>query len=83
MQKIFVCTNLRQVGGQPSCRARGSDNLVKLLEQAVAERDLPIEVKTSVCFGHCEKGPNVKALGQPFWHEVSEEDIPNILDSLI
>lgn len=83
MQKIYVCTNLRKVGGQPSCGARGGDNLITLLQHAAAEQGLQVEVKASVCFGHCEKGPNVKALGQPFWHGVTEQDIPDILNSLV
>ena len=83
MVKIFVCTNKRDVTtGQPSCGGRGSLKLVELLRREIETRDLRIEVKTSVCFGHCAKGPNVKVAGQPFRHGLHEQDVGDFVESL-
>lgn len=82
MQRIFVCTNLREATGQPSCAARGSRELIKYLEQGIADRQMSWEVKESVCFGHCDKGPNVKPMGEPFRHGLGLEDVDDFLDEL-
>ncbi|MFN3235706.1 MAG: hypothetical protein ACE37D_01470 [Pseudomonadales bacterium] len=82
MQRLFVCTNIRKTGGQPSCGGRGSLDLIPLLESKIAARGLACEVKASVCFGHCERGPNVKPLGAAFYHGVTAAHLDQILDSL-
>lgn len=82
MRAIYVCTNLRKVGGEASCAGRGSLDLIDLLQERLAARQLSYEVKPSVCFGHCEKGPNLKPAGRPFWHGASSENLEEFLDTL-
>ena len=81
-QRVYVCTNLREATGQPSCAGRGRVKLIEGLEAGIKRRGLDIEVKSSVCFGHCDKGPNVKMTGKAFNHAFSEEQIDEFLDSL-
>ena len=82
MQRIYVCTNMRLASDQPSCAARGSRDLIERLEAGIQARHLPYEVKESVCFGHCAKGPNVKLAGQAFKHGFSADDVEQFLGGL-
>lgn len=82
MLEIIVCTNHRPVSGQPSCGARGSEALLALLCAGIEARQLNCRARASVCLGHCEKGPNVRVLGQPFQHGMNEAGIEHLLDEL-
>lgn len=79
MKRVYVCTNLRQYGGQASCAGRGSVALIDLLEAGIEERNLDYEVKTSVCLGHCEKGPNIKLPGEPILHHCDGDSVRSLL----
>ena len=53
------------------------------LADKVAARSLDVEVKSYLCFGGCEEGPNVVIHPQKTWYAgVKMEDLPEILDSL-
>ena len=78
---IAVCTNWRF--GQKSCGGSGGEEIAAALEEALAEAGLDIPVERIQCFGHCAKGPNVRLLpGGPFFHQVSEDDLQEIVDAL-
>jgi (2Fe-2S) ferredoxin len=53
------------------------------LTEGVATRGLDVEVKSYLCFGGCEEGPNVVIHPQKVWYAgVKKEDLPEILESL-
>ena len=76
---ITVCINHRANPDVPSCAARGGAEVARCLEQAVAERNLPLRIERFNCLGKCELGPNLKlSPGGNFYHGVSPESIPEI-----
>ncbi|MGH7824741.1 MAG: (2Fe-2S) ferredoxin domain-containing protein [Candidatus Binatia bacterium] len=75
-QNCFVCQNV-------DCKSRGSEQLMNELADQVAARSLDVEVKSYLCFGACEEGPNIVVHPQKVWYAgVKREDLPEILDSL-
>ena len=75
-QVCFVCQNV-------DCKLRGSEKIMNELTEKVAARSLDVEVKSYLCFGGCEEGPNVVIHPQKVWYAgVKMEDLPEILDSL-
>lgn len=77
---IVVCTNYRRNPKQPSCAARGSEELREALVQAVHAAGLPVEVESIACFGRCQDGPVVRiAPGGPFILNAGIERVEEIL----
>jgi len=75
-QICFVCQNV-------DCKSRGSEQIMNELANQVATRSLDAEVKSYLCFGACEEGPNVVIYPQKNWYAgVKLEDLPEIVDSL-
>ncbi len=82
-QVITVCSKHRANPDVPSCGARGSAEVARCLEQAVAERNLPLRIERFQCLGLCELGPNLKlSPGGRFFHGVSPESIPDLLEEI-
>ncbi|MDG1207532.1 MAG: (2Fe-2S) ferredoxin domain-containing protein [Pseudomonadales bacterium] len=79
MKKVFVCTNHRKFSDQPSCAARGSESLLDFLKSEVSLRDLDVEVESSVCMGHCAKGPNIKISDGDFIHGANQDLVDELL----
>jgi (2Fe-2S) ferredoxin len=53
------------------------------LTKQTAARALDVEVKSYLCFGACDQGPNIVLHPQRVWYAgVKMEDLPEILDSL-
>ena len=76
-QICFVCQNV-------DCKLRGSEKIMNELADKVAARSMDVEVKSYLCFGGCEEGPNVVIHPQKTWYAgVKMEDLPEILDSLV
>jgi NADH:ubiquinone oxidoreductase subunit E len=82
VKQIFVCTNHRGLSGQASCGARGSESLLALLQTELRNRSLDYLATSSVCLGHCEKGPNIKVLGEGCNHEMDQKGVFQLLDEL-
>jgi NADH:ubiquinone oxidoreductase subunit E len=83
MKELIFCTNLRPLGGQPSCGGRGSVELASAVKDWIDERGLDLQVDYSVCLGHCHEGPNVRiAPGGDFIHEATLEKIIKVLEKL-
>ena len=82
MTRLIICTNFRPLANEPSCAKRGSKELAGFLEKQIAQRGLDIEVKRSVCLGHCPIGPNVRIAGGRFIHGATEEQLVELLDEL-
>ena len=82
MKTIVVCTNFRPFTNQPSCAHRGSEALADWLEDEIESRGLDARVDRSVCLGHCPSGPNVRLLGEDFYHESTQEKLIPLLEAL-
>jgi (2Fe-2S) ferredoxin len=53
------------------------------ITKQVAERGIDAEVKSYLCFGGCDHGPNIVVYPQKNWYAgVKREDLPEIVDSL-
>ncbi|MBE9610702.1 (2Fe-2S) ferredoxin domain-containing protein [Chitinilyticum piscinae] len=72
LRRIGVCTH-RRLDGQPSCAARGSEQLLPALRGRLAGEGRDVEVFPLGCLGDCERGPNVKIVGGELLHEVTLE----------
>ena len=68
------------------CSAFGSGTLIETFEKEIEKRGLSdqIGVKKTGCHGFCEKGPIVVILPDDiFYHQVSVEDVPDIIERTI
>lgn len=75
-QTCFVCQNV-------DCQSRGSEELMKELTTQVAEKSIDAEVKSYICFGGCDIGPNIVVHPQKVWYAgVTKEDVPEIVAAL-
>ena len=52
------------------------------LEGEIETRGLDATVDRSVCLGHCPYGPNVRLLGEDFYHESTREKLIPLLEAL-
>jgi (2Fe-2S) ferredoxin len=75
-QNCFVCQNV-------DCQSRGSEELMKELTAHVAAKSIDAEVKSYICFGGCDFGPNIVVHPQKNWYAgVKKDDLPEIVNSL-
>ena len=75
-KKVLVCVHQRLTDAQPSCAARGGARIADLLETEIARLGLAVPVERFICFGLCDKGPNVRlAPGGAFYHGVTPDQI--------
>ncbi len=73
----FVCQNV-------DCKLRGSEQLMNQIAHKIAARSMDVEVKSYLCFGACDQGPNIVLYPQKCWYAgVKPEDLPEIIDSLV
>ena len=78
MKRIcLVCQNV-------DCKSRGSEDLMKELDQKVAQKGLnDVEVRPYMCFGACQDGPNIVLYPEKSWYAgVKTQDLDEILDHL-
>src|SRR5438445_12411662 len=67
---VLVCQN-------EDCKARGSGELLDKLSQGLKDSD--VEVKSYMCFGGCQAGPNIVLYPQKVWYAgVKQGDVPDI-----
>ncbi len=59
---LLVCVNRRFGRDRPSCAARGSEKLLKVLEPKLAALDPPLRVLPAPCQGRCSRGPVVRVM---------------------
>jgi len=75
-ETCFVCLNV-------DCKSRGSEELMNEITRQVADRGIDAEVKSYLCFGGCDHGPNIVVYPQKNWYAgVKREDLPEIVESL-
>ena len=74
----LICQNV-------DCKNRGSEQLMAELQKRVEARALAddVEVKSYMCFGACQEGPNVVLYPEKNWYAgVKVEDLDEITDHL-
>ena len=72
----FVCQNI-------DCKLRGSEQLMSQIVDSIAARSIEAEVRSYLCFGACDQGPNIVVYPQKYWYaDVKMEDLPEIVESL-
>ena len=73
----LVCQNV-------DCKSRGSEEIMKLLNEKVAEKGLAdVEVKPYMCFGACQDGPNIVLYPEKSWYAgVKPGDLNDIVGHL-
>ena len=71
---VLVCQNT-------DCMQRGSGGLFEQLKEKL--KDSPdIEVKSYLCFGACQQGPNIVLYPQKIWYcGVKEADVSDVANS--
>lgn len=79
-KKLLVCTNYRANPNNPSCAARGSNELLTTLAQELQREKVSIEVEEIQCMGYCNVGPNLRLIpnGEIF-HDVSAKKFGEII----
>ncbi|MDP6558534.1 MAG: (2Fe-2S) ferredoxin domain-containing protein [Candidatus Binatia bacterium] len=78
MKRIcLVCQNI-------DCKNRGSEEILKELNKRVSERGLnDVEVRSYMCFGACQEGPNVVIYPDKSWYAgVKVGDLGDVLRHL-
>ncbi|MSP60385.1 MAG: (2Fe-2S) ferredoxin domain-containing protein [Myxococcales bacterium] len=80
---FFVCENERPAGGKPSCKARGSSEVLALLHEGLArhpEAWATVTVTACGCLGPCFDGPSVVVYPEGVWYAgVRAEDVAEIV----
>ena len=77
---MLVCTNYRANPNNPSCAARGSEEIAAELQLKFKKNNILIEIEKSPCMGFCNAGPNLRFVPNgEFFHEVSATKLPEIL----
>ena len=80
MKKILVCTNFRANPNNPSCAARGSEEVLAKLKLELKQKSLAIEAGASPCMGFCEIGPNAHLIPSgPFLHSISAKNLSDAI----
>ncbi|MDX1915186.1 MAG: (2Fe-2S) ferredoxin domain-containing protein [Methylophilus sp.] len=80
MKSILVCTNHRVNPNQPSCGAKGAQQLKQKLAEEVSKAGIAVGVKEIQCLGECDVGPNVRLIpGGQFFKQVDERHLKEIL----
>ena len=76
-QACLVCLNI-------DCKSRGADRLMAELQKRIAAKGLQdVEVKSYMCFGACQEGPNVVIYPEKNWYaHVKTEDLDDIVAHL-
>lgn len=73
----LVCQNV-------DCKSRGSEGIMKDLQERVAAKGLEdVEVRSYMCFGACQEGPNMVLYPDRFWYAgVKSEDLDDIVEHM-
>ena len=74
-QTCLVCLNI-------DCKSRGAEKLMEELKARIAAKGLAdVEVKSYMCFGACQEGPNVVLYPEKNWYaHVKLEDLDEIVE---
>jgi (2Fe-2S) ferredoxin len=77
IRTCLVCTNV-------DCAARGSKELLEQFKGKLDEAGSPIEVKSYLCFGACQDGPNIVLYPEGTWYMgVQQTDVDEIVQHML
>ena len=82
---MFICGHERPTGSaRPSCKNRGSLELLPRIKQAIRDEGLPsIRVQKSGCLDFCENGIACVVYPEEIWYTLSNDmDITSIIQHL-
>lgn len=72
----FICQNV-------DCKLRGAEQLMTEMTQQLAAKSIDADVKSYLCFGACDRGPNIVVYPQKCWYtRVQLSDVPEIVASV-
>jgi (2Fe-2S) ferredoxin len=81
---VFVCVHAREIGGKPSCGARGGVAVhAGFIDAVAADPALSgrVAVTETGCLGPCFDGPNVVVYPEGVWYAgVTGEEVDRIVD---
>ena len=81
--RLIVCINERLGTGQRSCVSSGSIELIRQFEAMIVGAGLDVPVVRRECLDRCAEGPVMRiAPAGPFFTEIDETGLDNILDEL-
>ena len=81
--RLVVCINEKLGIGQRSCVGSGSIDLISQLEAMIVSAKLDVSVVRRACLGRCAEGLAMRiAPAGPFFTEIDETGLDNILDQL-
>lgn len=82
--RLVVCVNERLGPGQKSCGGSGSRQLIEKIKTYCQLQGVNIDITEQVCLGRCEQGITMRiAPGGPFFQQVTQNQIPEIVSQLI
>ena len=73
----LVCTNV-------DCASRGSKDMLEQFKEKLAAAGSPIDVKSYLCFGACQDGPNIVLYPEGTWYMgVQHSDVDEIVGHML
>ena len=80
-KELLICVNQRLTGAKPSCAGRNSEALLNAFVVEAQRRGITLNLRRFMCFGMCERGPNIRiSPAGRFFHRVTEADVNAIID---
>ena len=77
IRTCLVCTNV-------DCASRGSKDLLDQFKTKLEEAGSPIDVKSYLCFGACQDGPNIVLYPEGTWYMgVQPTDVDDIMAHML
>ncbi|MBD3315549.1 MAG: (2Fe-2S) ferredoxin domain-containing protein [Chitinivibrionales bacterium] len=81
---IFVCNSFR-LSGEPQgvCNRKSAADLLRYVENEIADRGLDAMVSSTGCLKACDRGPVMVIYPEAYWYGgLTEERVDEILDAL-
>lgn len=79
-RKLIVCVQQRYAPNPVCCTNNGSRELLPLLQEAIDQLNVAVELETSGCMGMCLHGPNLKLMPDGrVWNGVKKTEVIEIV----
>ena len=77
IKTCLVCTNV-------DCASRGSNALLEEFKTQLSAANSPVDVKSYLCFGACQEGPNIVLYPEGTWYMgVQKDDVGEIVGHML